>query len=89
MRNVGIKELKNQASAIVQAGEPVIIERYGRPVGLYVPLEGTPGENSRAYALAGQLQRLMTEIAAPHGLTPDALADEIEQLAGEEQGTSG
>ncbi|WP_415784407.1 type II toxin-antitoxin system Phd/YefM family antitoxin [Deinococcus saxicola] len=85
MRNVGIKELKDQASAIVGAGEAVIIEKYGRPVGMYVPLEGGQGgDKGRVYQLAENVQRLMTELAAQSGLTPDALAEEIERLAAED-----
>jgi antitoxin (DNA-binding transcriptional repressor) of toxin-antitoxin stability system len=82
MRNVGIKELKDQASAIVNTGETVIIEKYGRPVGMYVPLgDSNRGDKLRVYQLAENVQRLMGEIAAQNGLTPDALADEIERLA--------
>lgn len=85
MRNVGIKELKDQASAIVGAGKAVIIEKYGRPVGMYVPLDGTQGDKGRVYQLAEHVQRLMGELAAQNGLTPDALADEIECLAAEDE----
>lgn len=85
MRNVGIKELKDQASSIVSAGEAVIIERYGRPVGMYVPLEQVgAGDKARAYQLASDIQRLMREIAERSGLTPDELADEVERLAVDE-----
>lgn len=88
MWNVGIKELKDQASAIVGAGEAVIIEKYGRPVGMYVPLHGGQGsDKGQVYQLAENVQRLMTELATQNGLTPDALADEIERLATEDQRT--
>lgn len=81
MRNVGTKELKDQASTIVNAGEAVIIERYGRPVGMYVPLGSQDaGDKARAYQLAENINRLMTQIAAQNGLTPEALADELAQI---------
>ncbi|OLV19625.1 hypothetical protein BOO71_0002248 [Deinococcus marmoris] len=54
MQNVGIKELKNQASAIVGADEAVIIEKYRRPMDMYVPLDGSQGsDKGRVYQLAG------------------------------------
>lgn len=82
MRNVGIKELKNQASHIVNSGETVIIEKYGRPVGLYIPLGASPrSDKMQAYQLAENVGRIMAEIAAQNGLTPDELADELERLA--------
>ena len=81
IRNVGIKELKDQASTIVNTGEAVIIERYGRPVGLYVPLGSQDaGDKACAYQLAENINRLMTQIAAQNGLTPEALADELAQI---------
>ena len=82
MRNVGIKELKDQASAIVNTGETVIIEKYGRPVGMYVPLgSGRQDDKGQVYQLAQTIERLMTEIANQRGQSPDTLADEIERLA--------
>ncbi len=88
MRNVGIKELKDQASNIVSAGEPVIIERYGRPVGMYVPLGQTnAGDKSSAYRHAENITRLLDEIARRNGLTPDELVDEVERLAQDEGGS--
>ena len=81
IRNVGIKELKDQASTIVNMGEAVIIERYGRPVGMYVPLGSQDaGDKARAYQLAENINRLMTQIAVQNGLTPEALADELAQI---------
>ncbi|GAA4012750.1 hypothetical protein GCM10022631_25610 [Deinococcus rubellus] len=81
MRSVGIKELKDQASAIVSGGEAVIIEKCGRPVGMYVPLGEGQGDKGKVYQLAENVQRLMAEIVAQNNLTPDALAGELELLA--------
>ena len=81
MRNVGIKELKDQASAIVNAGEVVTIERYGRPVGMYVPLSVEAGDKAKAYEYAANLERLLGEVAGQNGLTDDELADEVEAWA--------
>lgn len=87
MRNVGIKELKDQASSIVSAGEPVIIERYGHPVGMYVPLKpGGAGGKAQSYQYAQNIERLMAEIAQENGMTPDELADEVERMAAEGDG---
>lgn len=87
MRNVGVKELKDQASSIVNEGEAVIIERYGRPVGMYVPLGDTArGDKLRAYRLAENIQRIMEDLAERNGVSPEVLADEIERLAGEDGG---
>lgn len=48
---------------------------------MYVSLDSALGDKGRVYQLAGNVQRLMTELAGQNGLTPDTLADEIERLA--------
>ncbi len=82
MRTVGIKELKDQASSIVSAGEAVVVERYGQPVGVYVPIGQEVGKDKlRAYQLADDLNRLLERIAQRSCMTQEQLADEIERLA--------
>jgi antitoxin (DNA-binding transcriptional repressor) of toxin-antitoxin stability system len=82
MRTVGIKELKDRASNIISEGETVIIEKYGRPVGMYVPLgESSKVDKLRTYQFAENINRLMQEIAQKSGKTAEELADEIELLA--------
>lgn len=39
MRHVGVRELKNQATTLLGRGETLLIERRGKPIGFYVPLE--------------------------------------------------
>lgn len=85
MRNVGIKELKDQASAIVNAGEPVIIEKHGRPVGMYVPLSAEKGDKAKAYAAAQELDCLMSKIAARNGLTPEQWDAELDNIFPEDK----
>lgn len=80
MRNVGIKELKDQASAIVNAGEAVIIEKHGRPVGMYVPLCAEKGDKARAYQAAQELEQLLSKVTARHGLTPAQWDEELDKL---------
>lgn len=82
MRTVGVRELRNQIGSIVGAEEPVIIERYGHPVGVYLPLR--PASKAEAQAAARNIERLMQEIAQENGMTPIELADEVERLAAEE-----
>lgn len=37
MRHVGVREFKDRANALLNAGEPLVIERRGRAVGAYIP----------------------------------------------------
>ncbi len=85
MRNVGIKELKDQASAIVNAGEAVIIEKHGRPVGMYVPLSAEKGDKAKAYEAAQELEGVLTKIVARHGMTPAQWDEELDRLFPEDK----
>jgi hypothetical protein len=80
MCSIGIKELKAQ----VNTGETVVIEKHGWPVGMYRPLGHGQGNKDHGSQLADNIQQLMCTIAAQRGLTPDALADEIERWATED-----
>ena len=63
MKRAGIRELKQNASAVVAAaaaGQTVIITDRGRPVAQLVPLEESPLDRLRA---AGRLQEARIPIA--------------------------
>ena len=38
MRSVGVREFRDQATSMMGAGETLIIERHGEPIGFYVPI---------------------------------------------------
>jgi antitoxin (DNA-binding transcriptional repressor) of toxin-antitoxin stability system len=38
MRHVGVREFKDKATALLGAGETLVIERHGKPVGFYIPM---------------------------------------------------
>ena len=44
MRCVGIKQLKDEAPALIASGETLVIERRGTPVAVVVPLEAVDRE---------------------------------------------
>jgi antitoxin (DNA-binding transcriptional repressor) of toxin-antitoxin stability system len=51
MRRVGIKQLKDEAPALLAGGETLVIERRGTPVAVVVPLEAIDRQQ-KARALA-------------------------------------
>ena len=38
MRSVGIRQFRDQATALMKLGETIRIERHGKPVGFFVPV---------------------------------------------------
>ncbi|HZW28321.1 MAG TPA: hypothetical protein VFF08_07680 [Trueperaceae bacterium] len=44
MRNVGIREFRDNATKLLAAGEGLRIERHGHLVGYFVPAQGRDGD---------------------------------------------
>lgn len=75
MRHVGIREFKNQATTMLSAGETLVIERHGKPIGFFVPVAAKDRREGRA--ALGRLGRLVDELLDESGLDEDELVREI------------
>jgi PHD/YefM family antitoxin component YafN of YafNO toxin-antitoxin module len=84
MKTVSMKEFREQANRVVSDAEPVIVEKHGKPVGVYLPLKSSANK-LRAYEAAQEMDRLLQEVSAKVGLTPDEYLDEIEAAVAEEK----
>ena len=38
MKTVGVREFRDQATSLMNDGETLVIERYGQPIGFFVPV---------------------------------------------------
>lgn len=38
MRSVGVREFRDQATSMMGAGETLVTERHGEPIGFFVPI---------------------------------------------------
>ena len=75
MKTVGVREFRDQATTLIAAGETLVIERHGEPVGFYVPITATDRPAGRA--ALGRLDALVNDLAAQTGLDEDDLVREI------------
>ena len=75
MRHVGIREFKNQATTMLSAGETLVIERHGKPIGFFVPVAAKDRREGRA--ALGRLGRVVDELLDESGLDEDELVREI------------
>lgn len=48
MTHVGVREFKDKATAMMSSGETLVIERHGRPIGFFVPVDATDRRRGRA-----------------------------------------
>ena len=73
MRKVGIKEFRDNATKLLAAGETMLVERHGHPVGYFIPVKqkGSAEADEAAARLAEVLERAVNE----SGLSEDELAE--------------
>lgn len=75
MRHVGVREFKTQATSMLSSGETLVIERHGKPIGFFVPIEAKDRKDGRA-ALR-RLGEAVLEVLDRAGLDEDELAEEL------------
>jgi antitoxin (DNA-binding transcriptional repressor) of toxin-antitoxin stability system len=75
VRHVGIREFKNQATSMMSAGETLVIERHGKPIGFFVPVTATDRRAGRA--ALGRLGRAVGQVLDEAGLSEDELVGEV------------
>ena len=71
MRHVGVREFKDQATRLLGAGETLVIERHGKPIGFYIPVQSR--DRAAGQAALATLGRTIEEILARTGLSEDDL----------------
>jgi antitoxin (DNA-binding transcriptional repressor) of toxin-antitoxin stability system len=70
-----VREFRDQATSILSAGETLVIERHGEPIGFFVPL--TAKDRRKGRAALGRLGRLVEDVLARSGLDEDDLVHEV------------
>lgn len=75
MRHVGIREFKSQATTMLSAGETLVIERHGTPIGFFVPIEAK--DRTAGRDALGRLGQLIDKLINFTGLEEDQLVREI------------
>jgi antitoxin (DNA-binding transcriptional repressor) of toxin-antitoxin stability system len=75
MRSVGVREFRDQATSIMAAGETLVIERHGEPIGFFVPIVAKDRRAGRE--ALGRLGELVDDIVARTGLGEDDLVREV------------
>ena len=75
MRSVGVREFRDQATSIMAAGETLVIERHGEPIGFFVPIVAKDRRAGRE--ALGRLGGLLDDIVARTGLGEEDLVREV------------
>jgi hypothetical protein len=75
MRAVGVREFRDQATSMMSAGETLVIERHGEPIGFYVPIAAKDRKAGRK--ALGRLGAGVEGVLVAAGLDEDELVDEV------------
>jgi antitoxin (DNA-binding transcriptional repressor) of toxin-antitoxin stability system len=75
MRSVGVREFRDQATSMMGAGETLVIERHGEPIGFYVPIAAKDRKAGRK--VLGRLGAAVADVLAAAGVDEDELVDEV------------
>ncbi|OLT20599.1 hypothetical protein BJF81_04845 [Ornithinimicrobium sp. CNJ-824] len=81
-RTIGIRELKQNASAAVAraaAGEALVVTDHGRPVARLVPLGGSRTSELVTAGLARPPRRLLADLPRPDGAPGSVLSQALDQ----------
>jgi antitoxin (DNA-binding transcriptional repressor) of toxin-antitoxin stability system len=75
VRSIGVREFRDQATTILAAGETLVIERHGEPIGFFVPIVATDRKAGRE--ALGRLGKVVEDVIAQSGISEDELVREI------------
>jgi antitoxin (DNA-binding transcriptional repressor) of toxin-antitoxin stability system len=75
VRSIGVREFRDQASSVLSAGETLVIERHGEPIGFFVPI--TAKDRRAGRDALGRLGTLVDDAIARAGIDEDVLVREV------------
>ena len=73
MTHVGIREFKDKATTLLASGETLVVERHGKTVGFYIPIEAK--DRTTGQAALEDLEKIINGILERAGMTEDELND--------------
>ena len=66
MKSVGVREFRNHASTYLSGTEPIAVNRHGKVIGFYIPVERDDDEVERAVALLpATLEKVIERTSSP------------------------
>jgi antitoxin (DNA-binding transcriptional repressor) of toxin-antitoxin stability system len=74
MTHVGIREFKDKATTLLASGETLVVERHGKTVGFYIPIEAK--DHNAGKAALEHLENVINGILERTNLTEDEFLDD-------------
>lgn len=76
MKHVGVREFKDRATGYLEDSEPLAVERHGKLIGFYIPVEPGRGatEEEEFKEALGRLDETIRKVLDESGMTEEELA---------------
>lgn len=75
MKTVGVREFRDQATSMLGAGETLVIERHGEPIGFFVPIAAKDRRAGRK--ALGRLGDAVADVLRAAGIDEEQLVREV------------
>jgi transposase len=62
VKHVGVREFRDKATGLLKDAEPIAVERHGKVVGFYIPVEERTAEGEQFEASLSRLEHVVGEI---------------------------
>ena len=74
VRHVGVREFRDRATGLLKEAEPIAVERHGKVIGFYIPVESKRGEEEELREALARLDASVRRVLEETGMTEDELA---------------
>jgi len=75
VRHVGVREFRDRATGLLKEAEPIAVERHGRVIGFYIPVESKKGDEEELREALARLDASVKRVLEETGMTEDELAE--------------
>ena len=76
VRHVGVREFRDRATGLLKEAEPIAVERHGRLIGFYIPVESPRKEDEEELKEGlARLDASVRRVLEETGMTEDDLAE--------------
>lgn len=76
VRHMGVRQFRDKATTVLRESEPIAVERHGKLIGVYIPLEEERrDERDELRAALSRLEARVAKITREAGSSEEELAD--------------
>ncbi len=74
VRHVGVREFRDRATGLLKEAEPIAVERHGKVIGFYIPVESKKEKEEDLKEALARLDASVKRVLEETGMTEDELA---------------